>query len=296
MDINIIKYLAFLKTVECGSFTKASEVLQYSQSGISRMIGDLEQEWNLSLLERGRFGVKLTSDGEMLLPHVQSVYSEYKKLQIQVDELHGLQSGIIRIAAFTSVSEHWLPEILRKFHSDYPEIHFELLLGHYHETENWVANGIVDCGFICLPVYSELEIITQYQDPLMIVLPENHPLAGCEKFPIEALCEEPSILLAKKTGADVLNVFEKNHLKPSLKSRIHLNMWDDDTILSMVETGLGICIEPKLSLYRTPYHIVAKELSVPAYRTIGFGVKRKETCSCAVKKFMEYLISPELLP
>ena len=51
MDVNIQKYQAFLKAVEYGSFTKAAEALSYSQSGISRMIGDLEQEWNIGLLK-----------------------------------------------------------------------------------------------------------------------------------------------------------------------------------------------------------------------------------------------------
>lgn len=60
MDMNIQKYMAFAKTVEYGSFTKAAEVLNYSQSGISRMINNLEKEWSVSLLERGRAGVRLT--------------------------------------------------------------------------------------------------------------------------------------------------------------------------------------------------------------------------------------------
>lgn len=62
MDMNLLKYLAFIKTVEYGSFTKAGEVLRYSQSGISRMIRDLETEWDLTLLERGRAGVRLTHE------------------------------------------------------------------------------------------------------------------------------------------------------------------------------------------------------------------------------------------
>ena len=62
MDMNIQKYLAFVKTVEYGSFTKAAEILHYSQSGISRMINDLEKEWKVVLLERSKAGVKLTSD------------------------------------------------------------------------------------------------------------------------------------------------------------------------------------------------------------------------------------------
>jgi DNA-binding transcriptional LysR family regulator len=63
MDMNIQKFMAFVRTVEYGSFTKAAEILNYSQSGISRMINDLEKEWGVSLLERGRSGVRLTSDG-----------------------------------------------------------------------------------------------------------------------------------------------------------------------------------------------------------------------------------------
>ncbi len=82
MDMNIQKYMAFIKTVEYGSFTKAAEILNYSQSGISRMIGDLENEWKVTLLERGRAGVKLTSDGLKLLPFVKNVCNEYNKLQI----------------------------------------------------------------------------------------------------------------------------------------------------------------------------------------------------------------------
>lgn len=63
MDMNLQKYLSFVKTVEYGSFTRAAEILHYSQSGVSRMIGDLEKDWNMVLLERGKGGVRLTSNG-----------------------------------------------------------------------------------------------------------------------------------------------------------------------------------------------------------------------------------------
>ena len=81
MDGSIQKYLAFVKTVECGSFTRAAGVLNYSQSGISRMIGDLEREWQVTLLERGKSGVRLTSEGTRLLPYAKRVCSEYEKLR-----------------------------------------------------------------------------------------------------------------------------------------------------------------------------------------------------------------------
>lgn len=132
MDMNVQKYLAFVKTVEYGSFTKAAERLNYSQSGISRMINDLEKEWKISLLERSRSGVRLTSDGLTLLPYAKNVCAEYEKLQAQVDEINGLQSGIIRIGTFSSVATHRLPNIIKRFQTDYPNIDYEPVVGGLH--------------------------------------------------------------------------------------------------------------------------------------------------------------------
>lgn len=277
--------MAFIKTVEYGSFTKAAEVLNYSQSGISRMINDLEKEWKITLLERNRTGVKLTSDGSRLLPYAKSLCEEYQKLQMQVDDLHGVQSGIIRIGTFSSVATHWLPNIIKAFQKDYPGIDYELLLGDYTEIEEWIAEGRVDCGFLRLPTRPEFETIYLEQDNLLAILPENHPLAKCDKVPLADLCHEPFMLLEKGAKAEISEVFERNHLTP----QVHFTTWDDYAIMSMVESGLGISILPQLILKRIPYHIVAKELDVPAYRHIALALRERKTASLAVKKFLEYL-------
>ena len=283
--MNILKYMAFIKTVEYGSFTKAAEVLNYSQSGISRMINDLEKEWKITLLERNRTGVKLTSDGSRLLPYAKSLCEEYQKLQMQVDDLHGVQSGIIRIGTFSSVATHWLPNIIKAFQKDYPGIDYELLLGDYTEIEEWIAEGRVDCGFLRLPTRPEFETIYLEQDNLLAILPENHPLAKCDKVPLADLCHEPFMLLEKGAKAEISEVFERNHLTP----QVHFTTWDDYAIMSMVESGLGISILPQLILKRIPYHIVAKELDVPAYRHNALAHRERKTASLAVKKFLEYL-------
>lgn len=285
MDMNIQKYMAFIQTVEYGSFTKAAEALNYSQSGISRMIHDLEKEWKVSLLERSRAGIRLTSDGLKLLPYTKSVCGEYQKLQMQVDELNGLQSGLIRIGTFSSVATHWLPNIIKEFQKDYPNIDYELLLGDYTEIEEWILEGRVDCGFLRLPTHPDLETIFLEQDKLLVVLPERHPLAGCDKFPVAALCIDPFMLLEKGAKAEVSEIFERCNLTP----KVHFTTWDDYAIMSMVESGLGISILPQLILKRIPYHIVVKELEVPAYRNIGLALRSKKTASLAVKRFMEYL-------
>ena len=285
MDMNIQKYMAFIKTVELGSFTKAAEILNYSQSGISRMIHDLEKEWKVSLLERGRAGVKLTSDGLRLLPYARNVCGEFEKLQMRVDELNGLRSGLIRIGTFSSVATHWLPNIIKAFQKDYPNIDYELLSGDCAEIEEWILNGRVDLGFLRLPAHPDLDTIFLEQDKLVAILPEGHHLADCDKFPTQALYEEPFMLLEKSAKAEISEFFEKCNIKP----HIHFTTWDDYAIMSMVEKGLGISILPQLILKRVPYHIVAKELDVPAYRNIGLAVRNKKSVSLAVEKFMDYL-------
>ena len=283
--MNIQKYMAFIKTVEYGSFTKAAEMLNYTQSAISRMINDLEKEWNVLLLERGRFGVKLTSDGLKLLPFAKNVCNEYQNLQMQVDELNGMQTGLIRIGTFSSVATHWLPNIIKKFQKDYPNIDYELLLGDYKEIEEWILEGRVDCGFLKLPTCQEFETIFFEQDKLLVVLSESHPLAGCEYFPISALSESPFMLLGKSGESDVSELFERLNIFP----KVHFTTWDDYSIMSMVENNLGISILPELILQRIPYRIIAKELEVPAYRKIGLALKNKTKASLAVKRFLDYI-------
>lgn len=283
--MNIQKYLALVKTVECGSFTEAAKELDYSQSGISRMINDLETEWNISLLERGRSGVRLTSDGLKLLPYAQSVCNEYQKLQTQVNELHGLQSGLIRIGTFSSVATHWLPNIIKAFQKRHPNIDYELLLGDYTEIERWIFEGRVDCGFLRLPTNPDLETIFLEQDRLLVILPENHALANCERFPVKALSDDPFMLLEKGAKAEISDIFERYNIAP----KIHFTTWDDYAIMSMVESGLGISILPELILQRIPYRVIVKELEVPAHRKIGLAMKDKKTASLAVKRFLDYL-------
>ncbi|WP_371367517.1 HTH-type transcriptional regulator GltC [Sporomusa rhizae] len=283
--MNIQKYMAFIKTVEYGSFTKAAQFLDYTQSGISHMINDLEAEWGVALLERDRSGVRITSDGLKLLPYAKRVCEANNQLLAMIDELHGLKSGLIRIGTFSSVATHWLPNMIRTFQTEYPNIEFELLLGDYTEIENWVIEGRVDFGFLRLPAKSDLETIFLEQDRLLAIIPENHPLADCDHFPIKGLLQAPFMLLEKGAKNEISEIFEKHNITPDIR----FTTWDDYSIMAMVEKGLGISILPELILQRVPYKILAKELEVPAYRKIGIVMKDAKTVSLAVNRFLDYI-------
>ncbi len=284
-NVNIQKYMAFVKAVEYGSFTRAAQDLNYTQSGVSRMINDLESEWGILLFERGRGGITLTSDGLKLLPQLKRVCNEHEMLIRQIEDLHDIQSGIIRIGTFSSVATHWLPNIIKTFRKDYPGIDFELLLGDYTEIENWIIEGRVDFGFLRLPTKAEMETIFVEQDRLLVVIPEDHPYADCDKFPINELSNSPFMLLEKGAKAEISEIFAQHEIIP----QIHFTTWDDYAIMSMVENGLGISILPELILQRIPYQIITKELEVPAFRTIGIAMREQKSLSLAAKRFLEYV-------
>ncbi len=285
MDMNISKYLAFVTTVEYGSFTRASEILSYSQSGISRMIADLEHEWSLSLLERGRQGVRLTSDGERLLPYAKRLCSEYSLLQAQVDELRGVRSGTIRIGAISSIASHWLPNIIRAFQTDYPGIDYELTIGGYAELGQWVHEGTVDCAFTNLIYSDELDCIPLEEDRYLAVLPKGHELARLGTVPIASLCSEPFMLLENAASRDVSELFERNGLKP----RVHFTTWEDYAIMSMVESGFGVGMLPELILRRIVYDIEIRPTDKTVTRSLGVILRDRRSAPSAVKKFLEYV-------
>lgn len=285
MDHNLQKYQAFITTADCGSFTKAAEILGYAQSSISKMIADLEEEWNIILLERSRAGVQLTSDGMAMLPYARELLNNYRKVQAQAASLSGLLKGLIRIGTFSSVAAHWMPSIIRKFQSDYPGIRYELLLGDYTEIEQWIAEGRVDCGFLRLPTRTEFKTVSLAKDEYVTVMPADHSLAKKERVTPQDLEGQPFMLLEHGGKTEVSELLEKHHVKPDIR----FTTWDDYAILSMVESGLGIGILPRLILRRIPYQIEVRSFTIPFFREIGFAYQKSGTTSAAVMEFIQYL-------
>ena len=285
MDANLQKYQAFVRTAELGSFSKAAAELHYSQSGVSRMVADLERDWQVTLLERRHGGVRLTSDGTKLLPLAKSVVAEYGKLQMEVDSINGLQSGLVRIGTFSSVAPSWLPNVIRRFQAEYPAIDYEIMLGDYAQIETWLLEGSVDCGFTRLPTHPDLEATFLEQDKLMAVLPLEHPLARLPRFPIAALQDEPHLLLENGTRAEVSQILERSGIVP----HVHLSTWDDHAILRMVQDGLGVSILPQMLLEQVTHDVAVRDLDVAAYRNICIAVRSRKSASLAVKRFLDFM-------
>lgn len=285
MDNNLLKYLAFVKTVDTGSFSKAAENLNYAQSSISKMVADLEKEWNVSLLQRNKKGVCLTSSGEQLLPYARKILGDFEEIQQKVNAINGIQSGIVRIGTFSSVAINWLPDVFAKFQEDYPEIDYEMLLGDYDEVEKWISEGRVDCGFLRLPTKKEFDVISLKQDEYKAVLPINHPLVQKEKLDYQDLNNQPFLLLERGGKTEVSELLEKNHAQPNIR----FTTWEDYAIMAMVERGLGIGVLPEMILKRIPYQIAIRSFQKPYFREIALAMKDQTKLTPATEKFIEYL-------
>lgn len=92
MESQLLKYLALVKTVETGSFTRAAQALNYAQSSVSKMVADLEAEWGMTLLERSKRGVCLTSAGEQVLPFLRKVLNDHAELEGQICRMNGIEA------------------------------------------------------------------------------------------------------------------------------------------------------------------------------------------------------------
>lgn len=285
MDNPLLKYLAFVKTVETGSFTRAAQELDYAQSSISKMVADLESEWNMTLLERSKSGVRLTSAGEQIMPFLHRVLQEHQALEGHILQMNGLATGVVRIGTFSSVAIHWLPNIFARLQQDYPGIEYEMLLGDYNEVEHWIDEGRVDCGFLRLPTLARFDTVLLKQDEYKVVLPMGHPLAAKNAIPLEDLNGLPFLLLEHGGKTEVTDLLEHSHVRPAVR----FTTWEDFAIMAMVERGMGVSILPSMILQRIPYRIEIRPLQNPYYRPIGFARKRAEYLTPAVRKFIEYL-------
>ena len=282
--MNFQQYEALLKTIELGSFTKAAAELGYTQSGISHMLAALERECGCTLLYRDRSGVRLSSDGEVLLPLFRTVENAQKELLGKLSELQGLEAGLISIGTVTSVSVHWLPSIIQEFHAAHPQIQFRLRYGQdYVEIEKWISEGLVDCGFIGLPAtYPNLNLRTLRRDAFVAVLPREHPLAARSSISLHELADQPFIRLEEGNDTEIAALFSESGIQP----KVCFTAWDNQTILAMVSKGLGVSVLTELMFGEDPYDVVAVPLEPAAYRDLALATRREGELTAAVQTFI----------
>ena len=253
---------------------------------MSQLVAALEKELGLTLLIRTKQGVKTTPEGDRLIPIANSYLAREKEMYELADEVHGMTTGNLSIAAYPSVATTWLPEIVRNFQREYPNIQFNIMEGIRDEIFRHLDRHEADMGFLSYVKPMNYEWIPLAEEDMIAVVPEDHRLAGAEAYPVGECENDEFIMTSWGNDMEILDVFRLNKVSPEIK----YTTYDTPAALAMVRMGLGISFVNELSAQYWNEHLVKLPLDPPHTLTFGIAYTSKEHMTVAAKKFLDYAV------
>lgn len=279
-------YEVFVAITERGSFAAAAHQLNLSPSAVSHALASFEQEIGFALFVRNRSGVRLTAGGEALLPTVREVLQSNNKLKQQAAKLLGLESGTVRIGAFTSVSVAWLPKIIRSFASLYPKIEVAIEQGGDDDVAEWIINGQVDLGFIVLPGPPGLDVTPLYADPVVCIAPPGFAPKSKAYITAPELADHNVVRQGEGYEKETRQVLAKHNVSIRSSARAI----DDAAIIAIVESGLAISVMPQLALVNYRSNVQAFPFYPPESRVIVLASLSQESLAPAAKAMHQHIV------
>lgn len=281
MDLK--KYEALMKAIDCGSFSKAASELGYTQSGLTHMMNSLEDTVGFPLLKRGHYGIKLTENGEALLPLIRQLLTANHRLEAAIEEINNREISKIRIGSYTSISLHWLPSILQSFQKAHPNVALEIQNTSIEENYRWLREGKVDMVFGSKQEnFSDLQWIPLRDDPLKAILPKNYPVSDNRIFPLKDFDNAPFLMPAMGFDLDINPYFKAGNIKPLVK----ISSMDDPTILAMVEKGMGTSILSELVITGSRNDVRVMDIEPYACRQLGIAMRKGQERTPAVQRLV----------
>lgn len=286
----------FMTAADLGSFTKASEVVGYTQSGLTHMMDALEREIGFPLLLRNHNGIQLTQQGMQLMPAIREFLQANANLENQIQLIAQQKHEIIRIAAYASIAMHWLPEILYRFRRLCPEVTVELrMVDHALEPFELLENGQTDVIFASRQNYTNCDWTPLYHEKMYAILPRDYPLAGRTTFPLTEFSGQEFLMPYGRFDIDVNAALTPLGVKPNTT----LSRVDDETVIRMVGRGLGVSMMTELMIRGRTDDVLCVPVDPPANRELGMGthIRQKETENirklkeCILQFIQEQLIS-----
>ncbi len=278
------KLEALLMAVDLGSFTKAAEVLGYTQSGLTHMMNSLEKEVGFTLLERGRSGVRLTEEGERIAPAVREFLQANARLDSVIEQVASSRTEIIRVSAYASIAMHWLPGIIQRFREECPDVDVDIRMAdHVDVPYELLAQGKMDAILVSPQDEGQYEWVHLADDPMFAVLPKDFDTQGMTAFPLAAFEARDFIMPSQGFDKDIMRIFNRIGVKPHI-----LPTWvDDPTVISMVSHGLGVSMMTELTVRGRTDGVKLLPVEPVSSRELGLAVRSLDAASDGLRHFID---------
>ena len=278
------KLEALLMAVDLGSFTKAAEVLGYTQSGLTHMMNSLEKEVGFTLLERGRSGVRFTEEGERIAPAVREFLQANARLDSVIEQVASSRTEIIRVSAYASIAMHWLPGIIQRFREECPDVDVDIRMAdHVDVPYELLAQGKMDAILVSPQDEGQYEWVHLANDPMFAVLPKDFDTQGMTAFPLAAFEARDFIMPSQGFDKDIMRIFNRIGVKPHI-----LPTWvDDPTVISMVSHGLGVSMMTELTVRGRTDGVKLLPVEPASSRELGLAVRSLDAASDGLRHFID---------
>jgi DNA-binding transcriptional LysR family regulator len=183
----------FREVAQRGSISAAADALSFTQPAVSRQIATLEREADAQLLERLPRGIRLTEAGRVLLGHAEAILDRMTAAHTQVEAVGRLQAGRLRIGSFATANATIVPRAIAAFTREHPAVELSLSEGTSAGLIPRLRAGELDVALATDPLehdLDELEALAVVDDPMLVALPLDHPLARKPKLRLRDLRDE----------------------------------------------------------------------------------------------------------
>nr|WP_320131151.1 LysR family transcriptional regulator [uncultured Holophaga sp.] len=289
MDIKQLR--CFMAVAENLNFTKAANQLFVTQSAVSYQIAGLEKQLDLKLFVRDRHTVQLTAAGEVLYQESKRLVAEFNEA---VDKARMTESGMVgRLSIGILSSFKFLPSLIKKFRSSYPSIAVTVTRHSMNQLNDALKSGELDLIFTITFAMASLRNVRSYTflpDQAAVFVRPDHPLASKERVSILDLKKEPMVHLSADSSASGLDWTEKICRKRGFAPNIVQFTDDLETLLFMIDAGLGITILAKHALGFYPnFKLKAIPLEDADAAIEGICVWKDRTSNPSVPLFLRKL-------
>lgn len=294
--MTLLQLIYFQKVSSLLNFHKAAEALNISQPTLSSAIGKLEKELGLYLFDRKGKNVELTRYGKYYHENLTPLLYDLNALTEKVKRFASSSEGHIDIAYNAPLSREFIPKKVRAF-LDQPG-NKDLSI-HLHQTTSaeiirGISEGYLDVGFCMqVPAPAFISYLPVLQEEIVLITPEEHPLANRDRLPLADLATYPLITYTKESGLRnlIFDYLDQAQVNP----QIILEAPDEDAIAALVAEQFGIALVanvPSLSGMR----IKRIPLEENCCRTLYMAYHSYVSPTPAVSRFLEFIRRQALRP